>query len=183
MIEVEQIQPRLYQDILEIRDYVTQNSWGEHSDLKPGEYRQLLNVEIYDNFIKSRRGSEFLRPNVNPEKAQNIFIKQSKVWDVGDEQYLIYYQANEFFSQQVHPIVGNPTQINDFAGSPFTVGSVANAGVPDFVLEGGRLYVFHPDENAVIEWDPVGTVFEGRTMGMVPPQIVSVVATVAGNVQ
>ncbi len=180
MKQVEQIESRLYQDIIPVREYITQNSWGQHSNLKPGEYREILNFEIYEGFLKSRRGSAFLRPPVDPEKAGVDFIKQSKVWDIGNEEHLIYYQDNKFYSQRVTPSIFNPSLILDFLGGSFTVGAPGNTSTPEFVLEGGRLYVFHPDGNAVIEYD---SGFKGRIMGMVPAKIRTIITyTTPGNI-
>ena len=180
MIEVEQITPRLYQTILEVKDYITQNSWGQHSNLQPGEYRSILNYELYEGFLKSRRGSKFLRADVDPERAGADFIKARINWDVGTEEHLLYYQDNKFYSQQLIPTVGNPILINDFSGGGFSVGTVSNDFTPDLVLEGGRLYIFHIEGNAVIEFDS-GT-FMGRVMGMIAPTINRLDTTPGGDI-
>jgi len=180
--EVQQIEPRLYQDILVNREYITQNTFGEHSNLKPGEYRALQNFEIYDGYIDSRRGSKTLQAVTNPQRADVGFIKTSVVWDVGDFQYLIYFQGNIFFSQQVVTSIGNPVEIMDFAGAEYLIGSTDIGEIPDIFLEGGRLYIFHPAGNAVIEYDSSALKFKIRDMGMVSPKIDFILQTDAGNV-
>lgn len=183
MIEVQQIQPRLYQDIITIKDYVTQNSWGQHSNLKPGEYRQIINYELYDGFIKSRRGSKYLRPSTAPAKnPSSSRIKQRIVWDVGDEEHLIFHVGDKLYSQRVSPTVANSVEINDFTGGIFTLSSVLDNTVADFVLEGGRLYIFHRAQNAIVQWDSGTATFKARNMGMVAPQISTVVLSTSGSI-
>lgn len=185
MIEVSQIQPKLYQTIIEVDNYITQNTFGQHSNLTPGEYRRILNFEIYGNYIKSRRGTQVLFPSSDPSPTPVVdqFVKASITWDIGVEEFLIFFANNKVWQIKIAPVISEPDQILGFGGGSADIGTLDNEFVPDLTIEGGRLYVFHPERNAVIEITGTGsTTFQVRDMGMVAPAITSVAAGAAGAV-
>lgn len=158
------------EDRYSVRTLLGRNSFGEHPSLSPGEFRDIINWDLVRNGqgkdeMRTRRGTQFLRPATSPAKWGADDIPRSIPWDVGDEEYDVSQQGDKLvFQALLDP--GNPTEIEDFAGDEITLGSADPA---DMCVRGDRLLVFHPAGNKVVEWN--GTTLRARAMGMSPAYI------------
>lgn len=173
MAKLEKRRPREYQTTLRVGEFIGRNTHGEHSALLPGEFRDIVDYEVYPKYLESRRGSQYNRPDSDYSKYADSGIEQGVVWDIGDEEYVItqvgavvYYQA------LLDP--GNPTRVNDFAGADTDLTTTDKA---DMFVQGDRVYVFHPSGNKVIEWN--GSIMRMRDMGMSKPIIKAMINTTA----
>jgi hypothetical protein len=173
----------VYEKDFPVKKYLGRNSFGEHSALSANESRELVNWDLFagedEDFIKSRRGSQFLRPSSAPTKRGSTDIVDGVPWDIGAEEYLITQEGTSFYSQALVVNPGNPVLIADVSGAAFTLGSSVRA---DLVLSGDRLRVFHPAGNKIIEWDSAVGAFKGRPMGMTFPYILAVTSANAGAI-
>lgn len=176
----------VYEKDFPVSKYFGRNSFGNHSALSPGESREILNWDIYagedskdDDYMKSRRGSQFLRPTLAPTKRGSTDIADGLTWDVGDEEYLITQEGTNFYSQAILDTPGDPVLIAAVGGGAFAVGSTEKA---DLVLSGDRLRIFHPEGNKVIEWNAASEIFEGRSMGFTAPVISAVTSATSGSI-
>ena len=162
-----------YETTIRMDQFIGRNTYGQHSSLMPGEFRELKEVEIYPKYLKSRRGSTRLSgagiliyPNAKVVNAIN--------WDVGDAEYVISQVGTAFYFQPVLPTAVNASRILDISGSTFALGNDDRA---DFVINEDRLLVFHSQGNHVIQWN--GTYFRVRSMGMKRAYISAITFSVA----
>lgn len=176
----------VYEKDFPVSKYLGRNSFGEHSALSAAESREIVNWDIFagedskdDDYLKSRRGSQFLRPSSAPTKRGSTDIADGLTWDIGDEEYLITQEGASFYSQAIGVNPGNPVLIAAVGGGAFALGSTDKA---DLVLSGDRLRVFHPEGNKIIEWDSSAGLFKGRTMGFSLPVIAAVSSATAGAI-
>lgn len=162
---------------LEIREFFGRDTFGDHAALKPGQLRECLDIEVYPDQLKSRRGSQFNRPEVSPQKHPNGTINNEKTWDIGDNEYVITQLGTKFYYHNTLT-PDNYTQINALAtpitANTFLLGSSVQCSM---ALSGDRLYIYHPTGNQVIEWDDVNLRFTGRVMGMPAPKIKTIGTT------
>jgi len=173
---LQKIRESEYEDVLTVDNFIGRNTFGQHSDLKPGEFRELINYEVYPKFIKDRRGSQFNRPASTPAKYINTPILEGKVWDTGDDEYVITQNGTVFYAKNL-TVPGDPVLINDFSGAAFSVGSLIDA---EMFIEDDRLYIMHGTGNKIIEFFS-GT-FKGRSLGMEKPVILDVTNPTLGNI-
>ena len=176
----------VYEKDFPVTKYLGRNSFGNHSALSPAESREIVNWDIFagedskdDDYLKSRRGIQFLRPTSAPNKRGSTDIADGVSWDVGSEEYLITQEGTSFYSQALDVNPGNPVLIAGVDGGAFTVGSSEKA---DMVLSGDRLRIFHPSGNKIIEWDSSAGAFKGRAMGFALPIIATVSSATAGAI-
>lgn len=177
----------VYEKDFPVRKYMGRNSFGEHSALSPAESREIINWDIFagerngesDDFLKSRRGSQFLRAATAPTKRGSTDIADGITWDIGAEEYLITQEGTSFYAQALVASPTNPVLIAAVGGGAFTLGSTEKA---DLVLSGDRLRIFHPEGNKVIEWDSSTETFLGRPMGMSYPVISAVSSATSGAI-
>lgn len=168
MPELQKREIREYQTDFGISKFIGRNTFGEHSNLVPGEFRDLQNLDINDggseeDYLKTRRGSQYLRANDTPVKFPDTIIKNAISWDIGAEEYSLTQVGNEFYYQALLT-PADPVKVLDFDGSSaFALASTVQA---DLVLDEDRLLIFHEDGNKVIEWDSDNSLFKGRNMGM-----------------
>lgn len=173
---LQKIRESEYEEVLTVDNFIGRNTFGQHSDLKPGEFRELKNYEVYPRFIKDRRGSQFNRPASTPAKYINTPILDGKVWDTGADEYVITQNGAVFYAKNL-TTPGNPVLINDFSGSAFSVGSATEA---DMFIEDDRMYIMHGAGNKIIEFFS-GT-FKGRDLGMEKPVILDITSPNVGQI-
>lgn len=174
--------PRLaFEAEMQVLKYLGRNSWGNHSALGPAESRELVNWDIFagpgGDYLLSRRGSRFHRAAVAPVKRGATDVVHGATWDIGEEEYLITQEGNQFYSQALLT-PGNATLILDVAGNPFSVTSNTQA---DLFISEDRLYIFHPGGNKIIEWDGAGA-FVGCAAGLAYPYINAITSVNAGAI-
>jgi hypothetical protein len=166
-----------FEEVISVDGFSGRNTFGQHSDLKPGEFRELINYEVYPKFIKNRRGSEFNRGAISHTVLPTNQIHEGIVWDTGAVEYLIFQSGSVFFSKNLT----NPADaivINDFAGSSL---SVPNVNPTEMFIEDDRLYLMHDSGNKIIEF--FSGIFKGRDLGMDKPVILDVSALTAGQLK
>lgn len=165
---------------MEVTKYLGRNSWGNHSALPPSESREIINWDIFagegDDYLRSRRGSCFLRAADAPTKRGSTAIAQGVTWDVGSEEYLITQEGVSFYAQALLT-PGSPVLIAAVGGGTFTVASSLQA---DMFVSGDKLYIFHAGGNKLIEWNEDTGVFEGLPAGLSYPYILAVTSANAG---
>ncbi len=180
MQQVNRKKPRSYQATLPVTDYQGRNSFGNHSALKAGESRELINWNIFTGngkpYLAHRGGSAFLKKASGPTKRGSTGVINAITWDVGSEEYLITQEGASFYFQALLT-TGNSAVIQTPAAGSFVVSAATPA---DMFLSGDRLYVFHPGGNKIIDW--TGTTFVGYEMGMPYPYIISVDVNSSGVV-
>lgn len=167
-----------FSDTLEAPAFYGQNSHGEHSSLRPGEFRKITNYEVWREYLRNRFGSQYMRAASSPAVYPiDDDLLAGVVWDVGTEEYLITQANQSLYYQKITPGVEDPVLIQDFADTAFTLGDSTPA---EMVLDGDRLYVFNPLGNAVVEWDSDNSKFKARDMGMSKP-VISNINIIAGQ--
>jgi hypothetical protein len=171
-------QEQTFQTVLPVTKYLGMHATTNALLVGPGESGYLQNVDIFagkdSDYIKSRRGSRYLRKASGPAKHGSSAIQNRITWDVGSEEYLITQDGTSMYSQALIT-TGNPTLIALASGSPFTLGSSSQT---DLFISGDKLYVFHPSANYVIRW--TGTAFVAYPMGLAFPWISGVTSATAG---
>jgi len=174
---VQQIQKKEYETHLDIREHIGINTFGEHSELFPGEMRECEDYEITSSgHLKSRSGSQFLKAASSPTKRGSTDIVEGVTWDIGAEEYVITQEGTSFYSQALLT-PADPVLIAHVVTGGFTVSSTAQA---DMFLNGDKLFIFHTGGNKIIEWS--GSVFTGRSMGLSYPVLLAVATSGAGNI-
>ncbi|MDQ2999882.1 MAG: hypothetical protein M3Y08_01275 [Fibrobacterota bacterium] len=156
-------QEQTIQTVLPVTKYLGMNTSGKHTSLVPGESRLLKDCDIYatkeGDYIKSRRGTQFLMKASLPTKRSAGSIYNAITWDVGAEEYLITQEGSAMYAQALIA-TGNPVAIALATGGAFTLGSVEQT---ELFISGDKLYVLHPSANYVIRW--TGAVFVAYPMG------------------
>lgn len=169
---------RAYQAVLQDKKIIGVREDTSSQNLDPGEYAQLLNVDIFagkdTDFIKSRRGSQVLKKASGATAYGSDTILNRIVWDVGSEEYLITQAGTGMYSQALLT-TGNPTAIALATGGAFALGSTA---LTDLFISGDKLYVMHPLGNYVIRW--TGSAFVAYTMGLSYPWIATITSANVG---
>jgi hypothetical protein len=171
-------QEQTFQTVIPVNRYLGMNKGATRSMLEPGESQFLVNWDIFagekEDFIKTRRGSAYLRKASGPSKRGSTYVANQITWDVGSEEYLITQEGTGMYSQALIA-TGNPVAIALATGGGFALGSTTQA---DLFLSGDKLYVFHPSGNFVIRW--TGSVFVAYSMGLTFPHILAVTSANAG---
>jgi hypothetical protein len=156
------------------------NTLGRAQGLGVGEFQALINWDIYPGAerdeLQSRRGSRIIKPVSAPSKWPAGTLYNVVPWDIGSNEYAIAQIGTKLYSQNLTTI-GNPTEILNFAGSAFNLGSGVAA---DLFVHADRLFVVHPAGNAVVEWFSGSSTFKARTMGMGYPYIGAVATPGSG---
>lgn len=172
---------RQYEAELPVSKYLGRNSWGSHSALRLEESREISNWDIFsqegeDDYLLTRRGSRFLRPEDVPTKRGSSTVFNAITWDIGDEVYLITQEGTSFYSQSlIEP--GNPVLIAAVGGGAFALSTEEQAGL---TISGDKLYVFHPGGNKIIEWYSADATFKGFAAGLTYPFIAAVTSANSG---
>lgn len=171
-------QERTLQTILEEKRILGGNQVTNTLEASPGEMVEILNCDIFSStdhdYLKSRRGTQYLKKASGPVKRNVSEIQNRLTWDIGSEEYLITQEGTAMYSQALLT-TGNPTAIALATGGSFTLGSSDRA---DLFISGDKLYVMHPSANYVIRW--TGTVFVAYPMGLAYPYILAVTSANSG---
>src|SRR4029078_6340158 len=134
----------------------------------PGEFRDLINYDIYSSpggdFLKSRRGSDFIAGD--PWFSASV-LRAALCWDTGTDEYVIAVMDNQVFSKNL-TTPGNPTLIADFSAAAFTFSPPVQ---PCMFIHGDRLFLLSSSGNYVIQYFS-GT-FKIRPLGMTFPYLSS----------
>lgn len=177
----ERIQPKRYEDILDLPPLRTANLFDPHSKILPEQARRLKDYDLYaGGYAKSRRGSNNLQTVL--QKLGNRDVVDGVIWDLGGDEYAIIQQKNsgatgtEFFFAQIVSAPSSWTQIQTLTAANLTIADLEPA---DMFISGDRLYVFHGLGNYVIQWS--GSAFVARPMGLEGPRISSLASGGAGN--
>lgn len=180
------IQPRRYEDRIPLRGFFGLNTFGPITTKQPDEFDELLNFDIYNTWIESRRGSHPINALDDTCRFPNREIYSGVVWDTGADEYLILQirraggvNESEFWFTKLDPLAGIqvPTLIPLLGGGAF--GIVGSLEPANMFVSTDRLFVIHPTTNKVIEWDGVSS-FTGRPLGLPQPYITSVAVNGAG---
>jgi hypothetical protein len=181
-MKTKRLRSNVYEKDISINRYLGQNTFGEHFSLALSESRRLKNWDIYEgpskdeDFLKSRRGSQFLRAVTSPIQRGTTDIQNGLVWDIGTIEYLITQEGNKFYSQNLTN-TENPVEILTASSTTFTIGETDQS---DMFLTGDRLFIFSPSGNKVIEYNSTTELFFGRSMGLTAPVIGAITTANAG---
>jgi hypothetical protein len=158
--------PQRYETDLPLGDFVGVNTFGPHSSISPQELRDIANFDIYPGYLKSRRGSTNLQ--TTGQKFGSLNVMNAVTWAIGTSEYEIRQVLNgsntEFWWARILPTTTAHARIANLSAT--NISTTTNA-LADMKVSGNKLFVFHPDQNYIIEWN--GSAFVGRTMGL--PQI------------
>lgn len=169
MPTLEKQQEREYETTLRVGDFIGRNTYGQHSSLQPGEFRELENLEVYPKYLKTRRGSQLLGNVYNNQTVMNRIT-----WDVGDAEYLLFQVSNKIQYYKVAPTAGTTIQrVVDLDGADWGLGGTGRA---DLFLDGDKLFVMHEDGNYIIHWDATAGKFKSRALGLDYPFISAITA-------
>jgi hypothetical protein len=158
--------PQRYETDLPLGDFVGVNTFGPHSSIADRELRSIANYDIYPGYLKSRRGSTNLQST--GQKFGSLDVMNAVTWAIDGNEYEIRQVLNgsntEFWWAKILPTTTAHARVADLAAVNVSTSSDALA---DMKVSGNKLFVFHPDQNYIIEWS--GSAFVARTMGL--PQI------------
>lgn len=176
-IKIKRQQESKTEKTLRSAEFIGRNSYGQHSSLRSGEFRDIVDYEVFPTYLKSRRGSQFLK---DTSKTANAAVLNAISWDTGTLTYLLYQQGNTIFYQRIDPTISNPSQVTDLDGVSTTIDGTARA---DFFLDGDKLFVIHEDGNKIIHYNSGSARFEMRDLGIDYPFISAISAGVGGNLE
>lgn len=171
----ERIIPKRYETVLPLSGFRTINLFDPHSRIAESQLRQAKDYDLFPGYMKSRRGSHNIGSALQKLGDRNVL--EGVMWDLGSTEYAIYQQVDsggtgtEFFSVQVDPTPGTPTQIQTLASINMVT---SNTDAADMFISGDKLYVFHSQGNFIIQWS--GSAFVGRSMGIGPAKLTSLTA-------
>jgi len=173
---IKQLDKTEYETHLDVSGFTGINTYGEHSDIAPHELRECENFNILSNGdLKTRNGSQYLKAASTPTKRGATAVINDVVWDIGAEEYLITQEGNSFYFQALLT-PADPVLIAHVISGTFTVSNTVQA---EMFLNGDKLFIFHEGGNKIVEWN--GSIFVGRSMGIVKPVILAVTVAGAGN--
>lgn len=160
---VQREKPSIVEKTIKQDRYYGINQYGDHSQLKPGEFRDCVNYKIragsQQDFLETRGGSKFLKPADSPEKRDAGTVVARVVVPTSDGDWVITQEGSGLWAQLLDPIQ-NPAQINDIDNNPADVGDA----IVEFVNVGNSVKVFATTGNLVLDYAP--TAFTSRQMGM-----------------
>lgn len=150
------------------------NTFGPHSMISPNELRDCLNFDLFPGYLKSRRGSTNLQSLAT--KLGSLNVANGVKWAVtSTTEYVIVQLINgsttEFWWAQILPSQTAFVQVAKLSGGNLTTTTNDPA---DMSISGNRLYIFHPANNFIVEWN--GAAFVGRPMGLAQPFLTSLAA-------
>jgi len=142
------------------------NHFDPDSSLLDGEFINLSNVDlIRGGYAQTRAGTKLVSLDLPPED----FISSFTTVDVGDVGYLIVVGENTGTVYFKDITAGTYEPVKDFALGPVLTVDLAK-GMPQFQNAHGKVYVFHEDQNYILEFfgpqGPFGPTFRFRELGM-----------------
>lgn len=171
-------EPRRYGASIPIKDYIGVNTFGPHSTILLNELRGISNYDIYPGYLKSRRGSTNLQALADKFSAKDVL--NAVPWAIGTSEYEIQQVLNggttEFWWCKILPTQTAHVQVLTLAGAAL---APATADIADMKVSGNRLFIFHPSQNYIIEWN--GAAFVARTMGLPKISLTSLAGTGASS--
>jgi len=172
--------PEVKQEDMDITRFRGINAFGPHADIAKENQRSLDNYDLYDTYIKSRRGSTKFISAVTP----GTDVLEKVIFKDGTDNWLVVQQTsgvNSSFSF-IKLVDGSAwATVKDKATGlvPYVItGSVVKA---DMFVSNGKVYVIHPKGNAILELD--GAIFKNRRIGLPAPQITTVNSVNSGQLK
>lgn len=185
MIQTKRKHPKRYQATgkepwLNVNNWLGLNLFDEHSATLPGQFKSVLNVDLYAGFFKSRKGSSNLNSTSSTLASEPVL--EGVVWDVGEKEYALIQCDTGSVSKMRYVELSSTGAFRDvlFKGT-ISSATLASDAPATMFISGGKCYVFHVDGNHIIEYLPDTDSFEMRTMGMQFPTISSLVQVPGGN--
>ena len=142
--------PQISEEEPTVEEFITLDTFSPHAKLRPGELRDILNMDIYGQYLKTRNGSEAL----SSFNAPSYDIISSVTIDTGDNEYVIAQMAltaslSTFFYLLLDGSFGwTPIYLKD-TSTPYTVSGIEPA---DMMVSNGKVYVFMEDGNKIFEY-------------------------------
>lgn len=143
-------------------------------NMPPGYFRVLNNVDVYKNYMRTRRGWKVSNVAYNFDGT----VTGGVVWDIGDDDIAVFSMKDENGDGKTRFYWKNLTTLGEFqtvrilGSGTFEQLALDIEEPPTFFVLNNRIYVFTLAGNYIIEYQ-VDTVtenlFTSREMGMTPP--------------
>ncbi len=152
---------------LEVTEWHGVNLTDPHSELLPGELREAKNWDLYRRRVRTRRGSSKLTTGASGIAPSSPAIADIG-FDVGATEHVIFQTEDGKVWSWELAASGIPKALVNKGGSTQLT---LDATPATFRLSQGRLLIFHPLGNKIVEWDSGGAEFEHIPMGLPLPYI------------
>ena len=164
------IVPQITEEEPTVNQFLTLDAFSPHVALSPGELREIINMDLFGSYMKTRRGSELFINQLAPDYDILNYV----IFDSGDVEYLVIQVSDgDGNYSSYHSIALVPegvwTDVVDrYTGEPILLGGGTEI-TADMLVSNGKIYIFQDGGNRIFELD--GIEFRSRKMGLPAPQI------------
>lgn len=140
---------------------------SEHNILAPGEFRVLDNFDLFENYIKTRRG---MRPLDSVGVLEvDCTVLNGLVANLNGTEWIflaILYQGDTLITYKTLTSNDSFQYLKYLDDSDENVIWEDSSVIPDMIVSNDQIYIFHELGNHIVRYDEDATNFRGRKLGL-----------------